>query len=136
MTIESAARELVGVRWMHQGRDPKRGIDCAGLGVLALSANGYAIKDRADYGPTPNGSLTAEITRVLGNPVATNGNALLPGDVVLMQFAPNKPRHVGIVGSHSQGLTLIHACNHNKRVVEHLLDTRWLAYIVGVWRAE
>ena len=132
MTIEDTARSLVGVRWMHQGRDPAVGLDCAGLGAWVLGQHGYNIQDRADYGKNPNGSLTAEITRNLGAPV---GKPIRPNDIVTMQFAPNKPRHVGIIGSHPHGLTLIHACNTGKkRVVEILLDDRWLAYIVDVWR--
>lgn len=131
MTIESDARALVGVRWVHQGRNPAVGIDCAGLGAVVLAKNGYTIEDRSDYGKDPDGTLTAEITRVLGDPIA---GPMQAGDVVLMQFAPNKPRHVGIIGSHPHGLTLIHACSRARRVVEILLDDRWLAYIVGAWR--
>lgn len=137
MTIEGSARALVGVKWKHQGRDPRIGVDCAGLVKIALEANGYVIRDRSDYGTDPDGSLTAEVTRVLGPPVATSGGDLQPCDVVLMQFAPNRPRHVGIIGSHAQGATLIHAYNLGpKRVVEVLLDARWRAYIIGVWRPE
>lgn len=132
--IEDTARSFVGVRWVHQGRSPTHGMDCAGLGKLTLEAHGYDIEDRADYGRDPDGTLTAEITRVLGPPVATDGRSIQANDVVQMQFAPNKPRHVGIIGTHAHGLTIIHACNKSKRVVEHLLDDRWLAYIVGVWR--
>lgn len=132
--IEDTARALIGVPWLHQGRSPVTGLDCAGLVKEALEQHGYTIKDRADYGHDPDGSLTGEITRVLGEPIGFDGSLIQANDVVQMQFAPNKPRHVGIIGTHPHGLTLIHACNHRKRVVEVLLDARWLDCIVGVWR--
>jgi len=134
MTIESSARELLGVRWKHQGRDPAVGVDCVGLGVYAAERNGYQVQDRSDYGQDPDGTLEQELTRVFGAPVSRNGNDCLPSDIVMMEFAKGQPRHVGIVGSHPHGRTLIHACNHNGRVVESIMDDRWFKRIVGVWR--
>lgn len=129
--IEDTARSLVGVRWKHQGRNPAIGLDCAGLGALVLSKHGYVIKDRTDYGPDPDGSLVEEITRNLGPPV---GKPMRANDVVMMEFAKGSPRHVGIIGTHARGLTLIHACSHRGRVVEILMDQRWLDCVVDVWR--
>lgn len=129
MTIESAARELIGVPWVHQGRT-EQGVDCVGLGVLAFRANGIEVSDREDYSRDPDGTLRAELTRALGAPV--NGPPQ-PGDVALMTY-PHTERHVGIVSQDAHGLTLIHADSRRGKVVEHGIDYRWRRRIVGVWR--
>lgn len=129
MTIESAARALIGTPWVHQGRSA-HGVDCVGLGVLALRASGVTVRDRLDYARDPDGTLRAELTRVLGAPVSGEPQA---GDVVLMTY-PHTERHVGIVSQDAHGLTLIHADSRRKKVVEHGIDYRWRRRIVGVWR--
>lgn len=136
MTIETAARELIGVPWVHQGRTPQ-GVDCVGLGVLALRSNGITVLDRQDYSRDPDGTLRAELTRVLGPAVASGARAgaqARPGDVVLMTY-PHTERHVGIVSQDAHGLTLIHADSRRGAVVEHRIDHRWNRRIVGVWRS-
>lgn len=131
-------RDLIGVRWHHQGRDPVLGVDCIGLVIVYLRSLGYDdIRDRADYGRDSDGSLYAEMVRVLGEPVALGkgaGGHILPGDVVMMEFSRHKPRHVGLIGDHSHGPTIIHADNNERRVVEHRADEKWKRRIVGVWR--
>lgn len=134
MTIEDSARKMIGVKWVHQGRDPATGVDCVGLGVVAARENGYKVKDRTNYSVDPDGTLERELTRILGEPVARNGAAIQPNDIVLMEFARNQPRHVGIIGSHAHGMSMIHACNRRGAVCEILIDSRWRKRIVGVWR--
>lgn len=131
------ARELIGVPWHHQGRDPVLGLDCIGLGVVYLRAKGYVIIDRSDYGHDPDGALYAEIVRVLGQPIASGANAgqhIAPGDFVLMEFTRHRPRHVGLIGDHPHGPTIIHADNKERRVVEHRADDKWKRRITDVWR--
>ena len=130
-------RELVGVRWHHQGRDPVLGVDCIGLVIVYLRSLGYTINDRTDYAHDPDGSLYAETVRALGDPVAEGkdaGQHVQPGDVVLMEFSRHKPRHAGIIGDHPHGVTIIHADDRERRVVEHRADDKWKRRIVGVWR--
>lgn len=137
MTIEASARKLLGVKWAHQGRNPSIAIDCVGLCKIAAEENGYVIKDRSNYGRDPDGSLRKELVRVFGEPVAEGlgaGQSVQPSDLILIQFAPNKPRHVAIVGQRRFSLSIIHADNHRGEVVEHDLDERWRKFIVGVWR--
>jgi cell wall-associated NlpC family hydrolase len=130
-------RDLIGVRWHHQGRDPVLGVDCIGVVIVYLRSLGYTINDRTDYTHDPDGSLLAEATRVLGAPVALGagaGNFIQPGDVVLMEFSRHKPRHAAIVGDHPHGPTIIHADNKAGKVVEHRADEQWKRRVVGVWR--
>lgn len=130
--IDDAARELIGVKWVHQGRNPSVGVDCVGLVVLALRANGIEVQDRTDYGTDPDGSLEAAITAALGQKHSTYQK----GDVVLIEFSKYKPRHVAIISEHPHGLTVIHADSNTGKVCEHLIDDRWHKRIVGAWRPQ
>lgn len=130
-------RDLIGVPWHHQGRDPVLGVDCIGVVIVYLRSLGYVIRDRTDYTQDPDGSLYAETVRVLGEPVAQGRNAgqhIQAGDVVLMEFSRHKPRHAAIVGDHPHGPTIIHADNRERKVVEHRADEQWKRRVVGVWR--
>lgn len=51
-----------------------------------------------------------------------------------MQCDKTAPNHVGIIGEHRGGLTLIHAHAPDKQVVEMRLDDVWRNRIVEVYR--
>jgi cell wall-associated NlpC family hydrolase len=131
-----AARAYVGVPFVHQGRT-RRGLDCIGLLCLALHDAGLGHyvdhpENRVDYGRTPYmGLLEARMRQIFGEPVAD----MRPGDVVALRYA-GPTRHVGIVGDHPHGLSLIHTDSHLGRVTEHRIDAKWLARIALVFRPE
>ena len=65
----ATARALVGRPWRHRGRGPDW-LDCVGLVVIALEANGIAVADRERYGRVPHrDGLQAELRRQFGAPV-------------------------------------------------------------------
>lgn len=128
--MPAEARQYVGVPWLHQGRDPRHGLDCVGLVVRYVTARGYAVKDRKNYGRDPDGSLVHELCRLFGQPT----NDPRPGDVVVMAYAAKLPRHVGILSEFNGQPHLIHADSRQGRVVEHPIDARWRKRIVGAWR--
>lgn len=135
--MPTEARKYVGVPWVHQGRHPEHGLDCVGLVVLYLRARGIESQDRSDYGRDPDGSLRAELIRSIGSPVAEGRGSsahALPGDVVIIEYAPRVPRHVAIVSEFNGQPYLIHSDSAHGRVVEHPIDDRWARRIVGVWR--
>lgn len=129
------ARELVGTRWKHKGRNPAFGIDCIGLVILAVSAGGVAMRDRKNYGRDPwKDGLRGDIEAHFGAPVARDG--WRAGSVVLLRWADHEePAHVGILGEGVNGLTLIHCFNADSvmSTVEHDIDDRWRALIVDVY---
>ena len=130
-------RECIGTPWRHQGRNPKVGLDCAGFGAHWLALNGITVQDRADYGRDPDGSLWEEISRCLGEPIAHGrgcARKAQAGDVVLVQYTPKAPRHVGVIADAYDDLSLIHADSNHGCVVEHPLDARWAERVVAVWR--
>lgn len=126
----SKARALLGVPWVHQGRDPKTGIDCIGLGLLA-----FEVTSRADYGRHPhNGMLRSHLIEHFGEPVE---DAPRVGDVLELAGSARSRvgRHVAIVGDYRYGgLSLIHTDNQVGCVTEHELDDHWMRRITGVFR--
>lgn len=115
------ARSLIGVKWVHQGRNPKIGIDCAGLVVLS-----YGIKGEVpNYARNPHrGTMERELTKWIGEPL--QDGSVQPGDVVALGDG-RVARHCGIVGDFIYGgLSLIHTDSVVGQVVEVNLSD-WLA---------
>lgn len=123
--MSNAARAFLGVPWKHQGRD-RLGIDCIGLVVSCLRECGHVPPDRTDYGRDPNGELVAALV------ANCTQVPMQEGAIALVRYGPEL-RHVGIIGSGHDGLTLIHADSHQRRVVEHPIDARWRKRIVSCW---
>lgn len=136
-------REMVAAKtpFVHQGRT-MAGTDCVGALVYGFQYEG----DVPAYPRDPvNGELERELRRVFGEPALYRANLLDPPvdraalralDILSMQYA-GPVRHVAIVADHpaiAGELSVIHTNAHMGRVVEHILDERWLRRIVGVWR--
>lgn len=136
-------REMVDARtpFVHQGRDVS-GTDCVGAVVYAFQYEGEV----PAYPQDPvNGELERELRRVFGQPVVYRANlldppidraVLRPLDVLSFQYA-GPVRHVGVVANHpalAGQLSLIHTNVMVGRVVEHILDDKWMRRAVGVWR--
>lgn len=129
MTSVEIARSYLGVRWAHQGRSRYR-LDCIGLLVKAFPW----VKDTKGYSRDPHDGLLERLVAEQFGP-AVNSDTLQFGDVVLMAF-PRVVRHVGIVGDHPLGLSLIHTDAMLGRVTEHRLDDTWRKRIRFVHRKE
>lgn len=93
--IKQAALSLRGVPFLHQGRDPKVGLDCVGLLVALGERLGYQnIEDKEAYKRIPSAS---EIRKFLEK----NLDEIPPsevgvGDIFLMRMHGRKPRHTSI----------------------------------------
>lgn len=134
-------RQFVGVKFRHQGRNPKTGLDCIGLGRLYAGALGKRLMDREGYSRDPDGTLYPSICYIMGEPAYQGrgcGIHAAAGDVVMMDFAKQAgkpiPRHVAMVSEIGGIPHLIHADAKRRRVVEHRLDEKWASDIVAVWR--
>lgn len=134
--IVAAARDYIGVPFVHQGRS-RLGLDCLGLLVRVaqdcdLRLDGAPVwqRDEGGYGHYPDADhLRAQLEAVL-----QSAEALAEGCVVLMQH-DGTARHLGVVGEYAgDELSLIHAYAPAKSVVEHRLDEQWRARIVAQWR--
>jgi cell wall-associated NlpC family hydrolase len=122
----AAARGMVGVPWIHQGRNPKLGIDCVGLMLLAYGMT----YDYRTYSTHPhNGLLEAQLQLAFGvAPRLEYPNFrvvdLRLGDVLAMTYSKGRVvRHVGLVGDYVHGgPSIIHTDSEIGAVVECRID--------------
>ena len=106
--ITDAARALLGVRFRHQGRDPKTGVDCVGLLVVLGSSVQYPhVRDLEGYRRVPSADTIRTMLRDTCDeiPVAEVGE----GDIYLMRMGGAKPRHVGVRADRGDEPAMIHA---------------------------
>ncbi|MEJ0009871.1 MAG: NlpC/P60 family protein [Alphaproteobacteria bacterium] len=138
--IVAIARGFLGVRFAHQGRCGKSGLDCLGLLFAVASRAGITLRgrpalchDRRDYGSRPDTDfLRAQLAYFL-TPVAADG--LRAGDVLLLNIR-GRAQHLALVADYpGEGeWGMIHAYAVARKVVEHRLDEVWRERIAGVYR--
>ena len=136
--IVARARELLGVRFMHQGRHAAHGLDC--LGLLMVVAEGCGIRfgemrpaqlDRRDYGARPDAAMLEALLKQWLTPVTQAA----PGDVLLLRVQ-GRPQHLAVVTDYPQAgeFGMIHAYAPARRVVEHRYDAAWRSATQGIFR--
>ena len=125
----AAARSMLGVPFMHQGRNAKLGVDCAGLAVLAARECGFEVEDYTDYQRTP--AVSDFIDCLLRHCEIVKPGSERAGDLWIFQFAGN-PQHLAIqTGPDS----MIHAyALFPRKVIEHRIDEQWRAKRAMVFR--
>ena len=113
--IVETARSYLGVRFARSGRDRNRGIDCVGLLTLVGRDLGLDIKDIINYDFEPRPDEFLRIIRTQTNPVPMG--VFRPGTVVLLKQSIY-PMHCGILARTDDGLTIINANLHKRKVIE------------------
>lgn len=128
-----ACRGMLGVKFRHRGRNPRVGLDCAGLVIVGLRQIGLDPIDIKAYGREPHNDGLRQVTEAnLGQPIPLE--MARPGDVVLIRF-DIYPHHLAVVGDYALGgLSLIHAYGDIGKVVEHRFDDVWRSRVCGVYR--
>lgn len=122
--IVAAARALVDTPYGHQGRVPGlRGrIDCIGVPVVVAWATGAKPRawNVAGYRPIPDGhTMLRRLRAEMGREITRD--AMQPGDLAVLDWG-QFPHHVAIIGDYYLGgLSMIHADNIKRKVVEHRL---------------
>lgn len=102
------ARGEKGIVWRHRGRKPWA-LDCVGFVVIPLQKAGMAGQDVKGYGREPwDGMLQKTLRERFGEPVDPR-----PGDIAVIRWRRGEPSHIGIIGDHPSGLSLIHMHNIN-----------------------
>lgn len=122
--IVRAAVDLVGTPYQHQGRvpGPDGGTDCIGVPVLIAWALG--LKPRTwnvtGYRRIPDGyTLLSKLRAEMGREV--DRDEVKAGDLLVLDWG-QFPHHVVVVGDyHLGGLSMIHADNVHRRVIQHRL---------------
>lgn len=141
MTLVDAARIYLGVPFRHRGRNPERGLDCAGLVVRAYTAVGVDVPDFTHYGREPfRNGLEQRLEHALGPAIAqapVNQEDLMDCDVIVFRFHIN-PHHLAIVAAVEYDgvatFNVIHADGLNGRVVECRLTPDMLKRVTHVYR--
>jgi len=134
LTLETAARSLIGTPYHTKGRLPGVGLDCIGVPIVAAWLTGLKPRsfDIRGYSDVPDGSLLPmcdqHMTRILRE-------EMQPGDVIVVRFGAT-PHHVGVLGEYRHGgLSIIHAENdRQKKVIEHRLWLDGAMKFVRVYR--
>lgn len=135
---ESAAfvavcRSFMGVPFLHQGRNPEIGLDCAGMLQTGMRRIGRQVQDLTNYGREPHkDGLRNMLIANLGQPVPKA--SMRAGDIVLIRFH-GAPRHVGLITQLADGrFGLLHVHSEMKFVAEHGIGERFGRLIVEVYR--
>ena len=139
--VISKARSLVGrtdsgrpmVKFRHQGRDPKSGLDCAGVVVWVAHELGYRENfDFTAYERYPNSRqlrmmLDANMHRKL------KGDAL-PGDVLLLRDVCTRwPLHLGLLTDFRGDRGILHSWVKVRGVVETAIPKAWKFRVAGIY---
>jgi cell wall-associated NlpC family hydrolase len=121
----AAARELIGVPWVHMGQT-KLGVDCVGLVVYSGKMCGAFPQDYTipEY---PMGPARTKMLRHLEY-ICQRTMEPTVGDVVV--FIKKNLAHVGILTEHNN---MIHASQGDKRVLEVPFTSPWADYPHSFW---
>lgn len=124
--ILGEARALVGVRFRHQGRDARLGLDCVGLVAVIGKRLGLPLQDRADYSRQPDGRLIEHLER--GGLLRVE-RPPVPGDVLVFEYnARGVPEHVAIRTPYG----MVHSFAEPRKVVETVYADPWPARLLAV----
>ena len=124
----AAAESYAGTPFLHQGRLPGVGLDCAGVVVCALQQVGHPVTDAPPgYGRLPNQGMLERTVAETCDKVAAS--ALQDGDVLMFRFT-KEPQHLAVYAAGR----LIHAWQDIGRVVVHDFDKVWRRRMVAAYR--
>ncbi len=125
--IAAEALALVGTPFRLRGRDPRIGLDCVGLALLALERAGLAVREPPPYqlrGTSPH-RAEAVLRRAGLVPVELARR----GDLLLVESGPMQLHLMIRVGE-----AHVHAHAGLGRIVAMPLPAPWP--VTGIWRAD
>nr|WP_298117453.1 NlpC/P60 family protein [uncultured Pseudomonas sp.] len=134
--IIASARKLIGTKFLHQGRVPGLGLDCAGTLAAVLDDLGLPYIDEQGYPRTPyDGQLERNLDEQPSLRRIPAGEAAA-GDVLVMRMK-SAPQHIAIHAGSIRGQTyIIHGSEEHGKVAHHRLDDLWRARVVRAYRVE
>jgi len=121
----SLARSVLGTPFEHQGRQPDRGLDCAGLVLWIrhrLELTDFGLRN---YPRLPQADRLLQLAAEAGfreTEIARSGD-------VYCRWLARDPQHLAIASE----CGIIHACQRAGRVIGHRLDGRWRRRIVSIF---
>lgn len=137
---EQIARSYLGTPFVHQGRTPHHGLDCAGLIICVARELGHVPPDYdvRNYAQQPD--KTSVVDACDEHLIRVPKQDAQPGDVIVIAW-DQWPQHLGIMGVYAPAKshrTIIHAFmkqGEKKPVVtEHRLAPHLMQRIVRAYR--
>lgn len=132
--IISAALECMHTPFLHQGRQPGVGIDCAGLLVHCFKRLGLPYSDERGYPRTP---FDGQLQKILDSQPSLERIAVADagaGDWLIMRISRD-PQHIVLHAGFERGQAyVIHSTSESGRVVRHRIDDFNRARIVSAYR--
>lgn len=128
--IIAAAMACINTPFVHQGRVPGVGLDCAGLGIICARAIGVEVTDFKGYPRLPFDGMLKKMFDEQPHLREVPRAEMQAGDVLLMRIS-TAPQHVAVyVG----GGFMVHAYQAIGKVVQQRLDESWRNKIIAVYR--
>lgn len=114
--IVKAAESMLGLPFLHQGRNPDVGVDCVGLLVVMGSKIGYPdLVDAEAYKRTPSATVIRSVLAQNCDEIPLEEAGV--GDIYLMRMGGLKPRHTAIIyDDHDGDRFIIHASARGVRI--------------------
>lgn len=128
--ILAAANDLVGIKFLHQGRSEQYGLDCAGVLYRIALRLGIKVVDSKRYKLCGDSKVLTECLEGSGF-TRKKFDQALPGDVLAFWLRKNhRPVHLGIMAEAGE---VIHATAEYGRVVKEPLTEDKQAQCLGAW---
>lgn len=125
-------RDLVGIPFMNGGRDPKVGLDCWGLLMVAAGRFGFHV---------PDYKISCFASDEIGEAVAqakqkqwTVADSFSPGVLLSFRIDPKRPQaeqHFGIVVSQTH---FLHTLVRTGSLMSDFHDLYWKSKLTGRWK--
>lgn len=114
--IVKAAETMLGLPFLHQGRNPEVGVDCVGLLVVMGRLINYPeLVDAEAYRRTPSALVIREVLEANCDEIPLDEVGI--GDIYLMRTGGIKPRHTAIVYDDVDGERyIIHASRSGVKI--------------------
>jgi hypothetical protein len=131
--IIDEARTFLGTRWQHIGRSKEHGVDCVGLISCVLQNLDFEVNDLLNYTHMPDFKILQK--KLLDNAFLIDFKDIKKGDILTFKFEKTTT-HVGFISEIKESqIYIIHAYSlYPRKVVEHIIDKRWINQISGCYR--
>lgn len=121
------ARTLIGIPWVHQGRN-EFGLDCGGMIIHVAKTLKLSEFDIGRYSRRPTKAQFVDHMRA-GGAIPISISKIQPGDILVVKFQ-TYPCHCGIIGEKfangKMNLSFIHSYEAYGGVTEELLEPHWM----------
>ena len=126
--IVEKAREYIGTKFLHRGRDKKRGIDCIGLWICVLHDLDITQDEYTRYGKYPKPKIARkEIDKYFNKILIKDIEA---GDMLYIKMR-KLPQHFAV---YTNTDSIIHAFEMVGKCVESRYDKEWKDKTVEAYR--